>query len=215
MDRAEKLKAHIEEEKGTGKYHEQVHIENNATGHSYERLFGRFLDSSVTSVEVEDPYIMSIHQLGGGGLVFGGEGGGGGGGGGVGGGGGGGGGKKGMTRNHRPHKMGSPGPHWHASAPPPPLVYSVYAGMLRLLNALQIMLLNKGSVQQFTSIASRSITSVSKEANLAQFVLVSIYSVCTAVSSQQSHHSSLITVVQILGQMVASVTWEDVRNTWH
>lgn len=63
MDRAEKLKAHIEEEKETGKYHEQVHIENNATGHSYERLFGRFLDSSVTAVEVEDPYIKSIHQL--------------------------------------------------------------------------------------------------------------------------------------------------------
>ncbi|KAK2179966.1 hypothetical protein NP493_464g01045 [Ridgeia piscesae] len=63
MDRAEKLKAHIDEEKETGKYHEQVHIENNSVGHGYERLFGRFLDSSLTAVEVEDPYIMSNHQL--------------------------------------------------------------------------------------------------------------------------------------------------------
>ena len=46
-----------------GKYHEQVHIESNSVGHSYERLFGRFLDASVTAVEVEDPYIMNIHQV--------------------------------------------------------------------------------------------------------------------------------------------------------
>jgi len=32
-------------------------------GHGYERLFGRFLDSSLTAVEVEDPYIMSNHQV--------------------------------------------------------------------------------------------------------------------------------------------------------
>lgn len=37
---------------------------------------------------------------------------------------------------------------------------------------------------------SETFLQVSKEANLAQFVLVSIYSVCTAVSSQQSHHGS-------------------------
>ncbi|XP_037086902.1 MIT domain-containing protein 1-like isoform X2 [Pollicipes pollicipes] len=62
MDRAEKLKALIESEKKLGKYHEQVHIEDNSTGHSYESVLGRFLDGRVRSVEVEDPYIRSVHQ---------------------------------------------------------------------------------------------------------------------------------------------------------
>lgn len=46
-----------------GKYHEQIRIENNSTGHSYERLFGRFLDETLTGVIVEDPYIRSTHQV--------------------------------------------------------------------------------------------------------------------------------------------------------
>lgn len=46
-----------------GKYHEQIRIENNSTGHSYERLFGRFLDPTLTGVVVEDPYIRSTHQV--------------------------------------------------------------------------------------------------------------------------------------------------------
>lgn len=46
-----------------GKYHEQIRIENNSTGHSYEKLFGRFLDESLTGVVVEDPYIRSAHQV--------------------------------------------------------------------------------------------------------------------------------------------------------
>jgi hypothetical protein len=63
MGRAEKVKQLIEEQKAAGKYHEQIVIENNSTGHSYEKLFGRFLDEEVTSVEVEDPYVRSFHQV--------------------------------------------------------------------------------------------------------------------------------------------------------
>ncbi|XP_052796929.1 MIT domain-containing protein 1-like [Mya arenaria] len=63
MARAEELKKKVEEEKEAGKYHEQLRIENNSTGHSYERLFGRFLDEQLTLVTVEDPYIRSTHQL--------------------------------------------------------------------------------------------------------------------------------------------------------
>jgi len=62
MDRAEKLKKQTEEEKRLGKYHEQIHIEDGATGHGYQRLLGRFLDARVTAVDVEDPYIRSVHQ---------------------------------------------------------------------------------------------------------------------------------------------------------
>ena len=47
-----------------GKYIEQIQIDNNATGYSYEKVFGRFIDESLTEVEVQDPYIRSIHQVG-------------------------------------------------------------------------------------------------------------------------------------------------------
>lgn len=62
MGRAEKVKELIEEQKALGKYHEEIFIENDSTGHSYKNLFGRFLDEEVTSVEVEDPYVRSFHQ---------------------------------------------------------------------------------------------------------------------------------------------------------
>ncbi|XP_063237029.1 MIT domain-containing protein 1-like isoform X2 [Bacillus rossius redtenbacheri] len=62
MSRAEKLKAHVEEEKESGKYHEQINIENDSTGHDYQKVFGRFLDEHVTQVHVEDPYIRNFHQ---------------------------------------------------------------------------------------------------------------------------------------------------------
>lgn len=63
MDRAEAIRKLIDEQKESGKYHEEIHIENDSCGHSYEATFGRFLDSSVTEVEVEDPYIRSHRQV--------------------------------------------------------------------------------------------------------------------------------------------------------
>ena len=46
-----------------GKYHEQIRIAEGSVGHSYGALFGRFIDENLTSVEVEDPYIRSVHQV--------------------------------------------------------------------------------------------------------------------------------------------------------
>ena len=63
MDRAELLSKQIDSEKAAGKFHEQTRIEDNSIGHSYESLFGRFLDECVTKVTVEDPYIRSHHQV--------------------------------------------------------------------------------------------------------------------------------------------------------
>jgi len=63
MDRAEQLKKHIEKEKREGKYHEQLQIEDNSTGHSYEKVMGRFIDSDLSVVELDDPYIRSFHQI--------------------------------------------------------------------------------------------------------------------------------------------------------
>ena len=46
-----------------GNYHEQIHIENNSTGNSYERLLSRFFEATVRHIEVDDPYIRSAHQV--------------------------------------------------------------------------------------------------------------------------------------------------------
>ena len=62
MGRAEQLKKHIEEQKDLGVYHEQISIEDNSKGHSYETIVGRFLDEDVTYVKIEDPYIRNHNQ---------------------------------------------------------------------------------------------------------------------------------------------------------
>lgn len=63
LKRAEELKRIVQEQKEAGKYHEQIRIAANSAGHSYSSLFGRFIDDKLTSVEIEDPYIRSIHQV--------------------------------------------------------------------------------------------------------------------------------------------------------
>ncbi|PIK61071.1 putative MIT domain-containing protein 1-like [Apostichopus japonicus] len=63
MSRAEKIKSLIEQQKETGKFHEQIQISKGARGFSYEHVFDRFLDQSLTEVTVEDPYIRSTHQI--------------------------------------------------------------------------------------------------------------------------------------------------------
>ncbi|XP_041807105.1 MIT domain-containing protein 1 [Chelmon rostratus] len=63
MDRAEQIKAHVNQMKEDGKYHEQIRIAEDAVGYSYEALFKPYISSLLTEVWVEDPYIRHIHQL--------------------------------------------------------------------------------------------------------------------------------------------------------
>ncbi|XP_076016644.1 MIT domain-containing protein 1 [Genypterus blacodes] len=63
MDRAEQIKAQVNKLKEEGKYHEQIKIADNATGHCYENLFKPYISADLTEVWVEDPYIRHIHQL--------------------------------------------------------------------------------------------------------------------------------------------------------
>ncbi|CAI2730729.1 unnamed protein product [Schistosoma spindalis] len=61
---AEKLKEKLKKESENGNYHEQVVIEEGATGYSYKKVFGRFLeDGTVSKVWVEDPYIRNSYQI--------------------------------------------------------------------------------------------------------------------------------------------------------
>lgn len=62
MGRAEKIKKDVVILKEQGKFHELITIENDATGYSYNSVFGRFLDEDVTTVTIEDPYIKAFHQ---------------------------------------------------------------------------------------------------------------------------------------------------------
>lgn len=63
MDRVETLRKVANMKKEAEKRHEEIHIEDGSVGHSYEDVFKRYLDSSVTEVEVEDPYVRSHHQV--------------------------------------------------------------------------------------------------------------------------------------------------------
>jgi len=62
MGRAEKLKTLIEDLKTTGKYREQIQVEDGAVGYSYHSVLSRFLEPSVRAVSLDDPYIRSPHQ---------------------------------------------------------------------------------------------------------------------------------------------------------
>uniref|UniRef100_A0A8D0CY51 MIT, microtubule interacting and transport, domain containing 1 n=1 Tax=Sander lucioperca TaxID=283035 RepID=A0A8D0CY51_SANLU len=62
MDRAEQIKAHVNQLKEDGKYHEQIRIAEDATGYSYESLFKPYMSSLLTEVWVQDPYIRHTHQ---------------------------------------------------------------------------------------------------------------------------------------------------------
>lgn len=63
LDRAEKMKKLIITRKAAGIYRELIKIENGSTGHSYASVFGRFLESTVTYINIEDPYIRAVHQI--------------------------------------------------------------------------------------------------------------------------------------------------------
>lgn len=45
------------------KIHEVIQIEEDSTGNSYRHIFNRLLDPTLTEVEIDDPYIRSIHQV--------------------------------------------------------------------------------------------------------------------------------------------------------
>ena len=63
LDRSEKVQEIVSKEKENGKYHEHIRIEANSIGNSYNSLFGRFLDETVTTVWVEYPCIRARHQI--------------------------------------------------------------------------------------------------------------------------------------------------------
>lgn len=62
ITRAEKIKDVVRKQQDSGVYHEQIQIPNDGIGFSYEKIFKSYLDSSITRVDVEDPYVRTTHQ---------------------------------------------------------------------------------------------------------------------------------------------------------
>ncbi|GFY59132.1 MIT domain-containing protein 1 [Trichonephila inaurata madagascariensis] len=62
ITRAEKIKDILQRQKDAGNYHEQIQIPNDGVGFSYESLFKKYLDKTITNVKIEDPYIRNVHQ---------------------------------------------------------------------------------------------------------------------------------------------------------
>ncbi|GFS68332.1 MIT domain-containing protein 1 [Nephila pilipes] len=62
ITRAEKIKDILQRQKDSGNYHEQIQIPNDGVGFSYEFLFKKYLDKTIKTVEIEDPYIRNVHQ---------------------------------------------------------------------------------------------------------------------------------------------------------
>lgn len=60
--RIETIKAIIQAQKTENK-HKLVAIKDDATGYSYESLFGEYLGTGVTQVTIRDPYIRQRHQI--------------------------------------------------------------------------------------------------------------------------------------------------------
>lgn len=57
------MKKLISTRKLAGTYREVMKIESGTTGHGYANVFGRFLDGTVTYIDIEDPYIRAFHQV--------------------------------------------------------------------------------------------------------------------------------------------------------
>ncbi|KAK0064776.1 MIT domain-containing protein 1 [Biomphalaria pfeifferi] len=53
----------LSQEKDDAKKVTKIKIEENSTGHSYDKLFGHYLHQHVTSIEVDDPYIRTDFQI--------------------------------------------------------------------------------------------------------------------------------------------------------
>uniref|UniRef100_A0A2C9M6F3 MIT domain-containing protein n=1 Tax=Biomphalaria glabrata TaxID=6526 RepID=A0A2C9M6F3_BIOGL len=53
----------LSQEKDDAKKVIKIKIEENSTGHSYDKLFGHYLHPLVTSIEVDDPYIRTDFQV--------------------------------------------------------------------------------------------------------------------------------------------------------
>ena len=63
LKRAEVLKTQQAEDLSKRKIVKEIHIAENATGYSYQKLFGKFLDGGVREIIIEEPYLGRPFQM--------------------------------------------------------------------------------------------------------------------------------------------------------
>lgn len=63
LKRAEVIKQQQASDLAKRKVVSQIHIAENAQGHSYATLFGKYLDSGVREIIIEEPYLGRVFQM--------------------------------------------------------------------------------------------------------------------------------------------------------
>lgn len=63
MTHTELIKQTLKERNAKGEIVDKIFILENATGHSYESVFGKYLSDDVSEVCLEDPYIREHYQV--------------------------------------------------------------------------------------------------------------------------------------------------------
>lgn len=63
MTQAEHLKKVIRKSSNLGELCDKIHIVEGATGFSYEKIFGKYLNSEIKEVYIEEPYIRDYYQV--------------------------------------------------------------------------------------------------------------------------------------------------------
>ncbi|XP_037937690.1 MIT domain-containing protein 1 [Teleopsis dalmanni] len=63
IEQAEKVRTRIDTLRRCGNHVTEVHIEDDATGYSYDVLFGTYLNAGVKEILIEESYLREKHQL--------------------------------------------------------------------------------------------------------------------------------------------------------
>lgn len=63
MGRAEQLKSMLSDVKSRGHVVDKICIMEGDSGYGYDRIFAKYLDSNVTEITLEEPYIREHYQV--------------------------------------------------------------------------------------------------------------------------------------------------------
>lgn len=63
MSRAEEIKDSVRDKQSRGQIVDKIHILANGSGYSYDTLFGKYLDSNVKEISLEEPYLRDFYQV--------------------------------------------------------------------------------------------------------------------------------------------------------
>lgn len=63
IDRAEQIKKRVQNHVSHGELIAHISIDENSTGFSYKTLFGKYINSNIKEVLLEEPYLIDRYQV--------------------------------------------------------------------------------------------------------------------------------------------------------